>query len=590
MTSLESTLLSRIVSELASSHALMNCLIKEFALPERCLSYAWPEDRRGIAPANYLGWLQDGGVPLLIAFPGDRQFFLVVDRQDELGSQRYLSDIYVRRGDHAWHCPDFAAFIDFLLEACEELAGAHNGELLQQVLQSQHLTAAIVDHVQVSRHPAPLSDYLASEQGLWFGHPNHPAPKARRWPEPLPAEAYAPELHTSTPMHVLEVPRAGLQVAGNGLSDAQVLQGFVDQAQAAPERARIVLHPVQAQLFLGDPRVRALVSQGVIRDLGASGALASPTASMRTWYRPGHAFFIKGSLNVRITNCVRKNAWYELQSTLIVDRLMQRLQGRVAGLDMVREPGALSWAPPAASAEDERWFREQTGAILRENFCLEHGADCCLLAGTLFARDTRLQPLLQDFLSRCGGQPVSDETRLAWFQDYQRLLLGPVLRLFFEHGVVLEPHLQNCVLVHDNGRPVRLLLRDFEGIKLTDTLGAEALDAHVQPRVRQSLLYSRDQGWRRIAYCLFVNNLAEAVLALSWERPHLAPRLWRQVEAELIAIRRDLQRAAPELDALIAGQPIPCKTNLKVRLAAQADRHAGYVQLPCPWGAEVRHG
>ena len=60
----------------------------------------------------------------------------------------------------------------------------------------------------------------------------------------------------------------------------------------------------------------------MIRDLGASGALASPTASMRTLYRPGHAFFIKGSLNVRITNCVRKNAWYELQSTLIVDRLM----------------------------------------------------------------------------------------------------------------------------------------------------------------------------------------------------------------------------------------------------------------------------
>ncbi len=132
MTSLESTLLSRIVSELASSHALMNCLIKEFALPEKCLTYNWPEDRRGIAPANYLSWLQDGGVPLLINFPGDRQFFLVVDRQDELGSQRYLSDIYVRRGDQPWYCPDFPAFIDYLLEACEELAGAHNGELLQQ--------------------------------------------------------------------------------------------------------------------------------------------------------------------------------------------------------------------------------------------------------------------------------------------------------------------------------------------------------------------------------------------------------------------------------------------------------------------------
>lgn len=590
MTTAQSTLLSRIVSELASSHALMNCLIKEFALPERCLAYKWPEERRGIDSVNYLNWLQTGGVPLFINFPGQRQFFLVVDRRDELGSQRYLSDIYVRRGEEAWYCPDFPAFIDFLLEACRELAGSHNGELLQQVLQSQRLTAAIVDHAQVSRHPAPLSDYLSSEQGLWFGHPNHPAPKARRWPEPLPAEAYAPELHTSTRLHVLEVPLAGLRVAGNGLSEAEVLQGFVDQANTGPERARIVLHPVQAQLFLADPRVQALRAAGLVHDLGTSGALASPTASMRTWYREGHAFFIKGSLTVRITNCVRKNAWYELESTLIIDRLMQRLQGRVAGLDLVREPGALSWAPATASAEDERWFREQTGAILRENFCLAHGADCCLLAGTLFARDTRLQPLLEGFLVQGSGPQPSDAVRLAWFQEYQRLLLGPVLRLFFDHGVVLEPHLQNCVLVHDNGRPLRLLLRDFEGIKLTDTLGAEALDATVHPRVRQSLLYSRDQGWRRIAYCLFVNHLAEAVLALSWERPHLASQLWRHVEAELIAIRQDLRHAAPELDALIAGQPIPCKTNLKVRLAAQADRQAGYVQLACPWGAEVRHG
>ena len=154
----------------------------------------------------------------------------------------------------------------------------------------------------------------------------------------------------------------------------------------------------------------------------------------------------------------------------------------------------------------------------------------------------------------------------------------------------MEPHLQNSVLVHDNGRPQRLLLRDFEGVKLTDELGASRIDADVHPRVRESLLYSRQQGWNRIVYCLFVNNLSEAVLALSWERPHLAPLMWQRVEQQLISIRAELTRAAPELDALIAGQPIACKTNLKVRLAAKADRQASYVSLVSPWGKEVKHG
>lgn len=104
------------------------------------------------------------------------------------------------------------------------------------------------------------------------------------------------------------------------------------------------------------------------------------------------------------------------------------------------------------------------------------------------------------------------------------------------------------------------------------------------------MLYSREQGWSRITYCLLINNLSEAVLALSWERPHLAPLMWQRVEQQLRRIRDELVRPAPELDALIAGQPIACKTNLKVRLAAKADRQAGYVNLSSPWSEEARYG
>jgi siderophore synthetase component len=568
-------------------------LIKEFALPENCLSYSWPTQMQGIAPGSYLEGLEWKGIPLTIKLPNQQQFFVMVDRRDGLGSHRYLSDVYARRGEGAWSCLGFAEFVEQLLAACEHMTRASNDELLDQVLQSQLLTAAIVGH-NTPKDSDPLSDYLASEQGLWFGHPNHPAPKARLWPAHLAQETYAPEFQARTALHVFEVPLEGLSVGANGLSKAQVLAGFADQSQARPGHAVICMHPVQAQLFMQDGRVQRLLKSAAIVDLGATGLMANPTASIRTWYIEGHAFFIKGSLNVRITNCVRKNAWYELDSALLIDRVFRNLQltqpETLGGLSVVAEPGLLSWAPQQASEADNHWFREQTGAILRENFCLDTGTDCSIMAGTLFARGLHLRPLVHEFLSRFNGNDIDDQQLLSWFDDYQALLLRPVLSLFFNHGIVMEPHLQNSVLVHDNGRPQRLLLRDFEGVKLTDELGASRIDADVHPRVRESLLYSRQQGWNRIVYCLFVNNLSEAVLALSWERAHLAPLMWQRVEQQLISIRAELTRAAPELDALIAGQPIACKTNLKVRLAAKADRQASYVSLVSPWGKEAQHG
>jgi hypothetical protein len=55
------------------------------------------------------------------------------------------------------------------------------------------------------------------------------------------------------------------------------------------------------------------------------------------------------------------------------------------------------------------------------------------------------------------------------------------------------------------------------------------------------------------------------------------------VRHELQDIRSTLQSRAPELDELLCGGNIPCKTNFRIRLAAAADKFAGYVQLRAPW-------
>ena len=76
---------------------------------------------------------------------------------------------------------------------------------------------------------------------------------------------------------------------------------------------------------------------------------------------------------------------------------------------------------------------------------------------------------------------------------------------------------------------------------------------------------------------------AEAILALSWQRPVLGDALWQDTLDELRRVRETLGVAAPELDALLAGDELPCKTNFTLRLMAKADREAQYVALPNPW-------
>lgn len=592
----------------ASQHALLNGIIKEVAIPHDLLSHHWPANRRGLPTS-----LQ--GLPLQVDWSPSLTLFVLVDRHSAMGCHQVVSPLYLRRGlDQPWREADTGELVTALLEDGPWREASPNPEFGDQVLQSQAVMASIIEDARRRPHN-PLKDYAASEQGLWFGHPNHPTPKARQWPQGLKGQGRdcSPESGLSTRLHQFSFPAQGLRIACNGLEPGEVLSQAADQS-AEPEAGRVVLamHPVQAELFRQAPDVAARINDGSIRDLGRSGPLALPTASMRTWHAPEYPWFIKGSLNVRITNCVRKNAWYELESTLVIDRIMSRLidseDPALETLELAREPATLHWAPQDADDDQRRWFREQTGVILRENFCQRFGAERCLLAATVFARDTELEPMAPTLVARASspastavsGAPADDvpEHRIVdWYKAYLGALVEPVLALYFRHGIVVEPHLQNCVLIHDQGWPRRVLLRDFEGVKLTEDQGLDWLAGEtLDERVRASMTYSRDKGWKRIAYCLLVNHLAEAILALSWRRPALAERLWAATGEELSRVRQRLGVATPELDVLLAGGDLPCKTNLKLRLMARADRHADYVWLPNPWHQlagerrEVAHG
>jgi siderophore synthetase component len=103
--------------------------------------------------------------------------------------------------------------------------------------------------------------------------------------------------------------------------------------------------------------------------------------------------------------------------------------------------------------------------------------------------------------------------------------ITPVLHFLVAHGIALEAHAQNLILIHTDGRPRRLALRDFhDGIRfsvagLADPDRRPALQAtppeHLRVNRNSYLEAGSDDEVRDFVHdCLFFVNLAELAIFL----------------------------------------------------------------------------
>jgi siderophore synthetase component len=196
------------------------------------------------------------------------------------------------------------------------------------------------------------------------------------------------------------------------------------------------------------------MGSGLLTDLGEGSRAVVPTASVRTVYDPAADVFCKFSLNVRITNCLRKLAWYELPGAVVLNRrlapVFAELGRKFPGTVLLGEPGYRT----AALASRDAY--EGLAVIVREGVRARIAPD--------------LTPLLAASLTEPAGglfDGRDDDWLLGWWQSYVRIVAPPVLDAFFGYGVVLEPHLQNVLVgVDGDSRPVQAVFRDLEGTKL----------------------------------------------------------------------------------------------------------------------------
>lgn len=571
---------------------LLNCYCREVALPEGRASFGSPFGQNDWPLA--LRAALTGGQVLHVLMPHTQTRLIgAVDRPVPAGRLRLRSPLYGRTPGQAWTPLDWRGLAALLLR---ELSLRHdvpfNDELLAQIRDSVATVAAILAE---RRRPLPggdgLTQYAESEQALVLGHAFHPAPKSRQGFAAADRQSYSPELRTRFPLHWFAVRREVLLQRSLLAQTTDALIAAQAPAGAGPDHALVPVHPWQARHALGLPAVRRAMAAGTIRDLGAMGTEYVPTSSIRTLFHPANPFFLKLSLHVRITNCLRKNALYELDGAVEVTRLLRELTPELTDLfpdlRVLEEPAFLTVDLPDAPADERSAVGEAFGLILREGVqgLVAEGVTP-LLAAALFGDAETGSPRARDLcraVARRERMPYA-ATAAAWFAAYAERLVPPVLHALFAHGIVFEPHLQNTLVGVRDGWPTRIVLRDFEGVKLVEERFDPARIAHLAPRARQALWYAEDRAWSRIAYCLFVNQLGEAVDHLAEGDTGLAARLWRLVrdQVERYQARHGSAASRARLGELLAGAPLPAKTNLLVRFTRQADRFAGYAPLANP--------
>ncbi|MGW0434767.1 IucA/IucC family protein [Micromonospora sp. NPDC003197] len=517
---------SHIRADLAAAHALFGCLVREVAAPDGTASV-------------------DGDQALVRLPRTDVLLSCAVRRPSPVGLHRYTGPVR-RLVGAGWAAVEVAELARLVAAELDQRTGVGNEEFVAQVVASRDTMRQLIAG-RPDQDPTPTGEpaidaYVDSEQSLLYGHPHHPAPKWRSG-DPVAWRAYAPELRVALRAHWIGVPDE--LVAEDGPFDELI--AALDPPTPPAGHVALPVHPWQ--LALTGPLDARL------RDLGPAGVPLRPTASVRTLYAPAADLFVKASLHVRITNCLRKNARYELTGAVALTRLLAPLP-LPSGVALLAEPAYRTVDLPGPD--------EAYGTILRTG-----------LRPHLRSGET---PLLAAALA-VGPLAVPDP--LAWWRAYTGLLVPAVLRLWIEYGVVHEAHLQNVVVVLDDQRqPVRMLLRDLEGVKL-DTDRWRDWPAGLPT----SIAYDPHRAQRRVSYCLLVNHLAGIAGALADARPGIEPTLWAALR-DLVAETSNRLGDPPPLRDLLAGEPLVAKANLLVRWHRAADRHARYVPMPNPLVAE----
>ncbi|MFF4361624.1 IucA/IucC family protein [Streptomyces sp. NPDC001604] len=377
------------------------------------------------------------------------------------------------------------------------------------------------------REPHPIGDSADAEQAVVDGHPQHPCCRTRTGLSVAEVLAYAPEHHPVIHLALLAVPTDRWQATGD----------WPDELRDG-DTVLMPVHPWQREHVLAHHPELTVVDRTIA---------ARPLLSMRT-LAPLDALqrcHIKTALDVQVTNYRRTISPAEVADGAPLSELVSAVVDK------------------AGFGESLRILRELAGGSVRVD-----GKPSSSLAAMI--RESSERHLMPGEIAvpltavHATGAAMVTGDPVTWLSEFARLVLPPALTLL-SMGVALEAHGQNTLVALRDGRPVRVLYRDLDGVRIhPDRLAAYGF---LLPQLAGSRAGNDDTALRtKLFGGLLSGVFSELVDVLARTRGADPHELWAAVAQVGGHVYADLPEAAGDREVFF-GDTLPLKATIAMRLA-----------------------
>ncbi|RWP45899.1 MAG: rhizobactin siderophore biosynthesis protein RhsF [Mesorhizobium sp.] len=316
--------------------------------------------------------------------------------------------------------------------------------------------------------PGPRRDlpFAQLDSAIDEGHPYHPCFKARTGFDYADHAAYGPEAGNAFQLAWLAVAPERLHSAFPTDEQAFWMHelGAETYALLDERRARLgdnarrfglmPLHPWQWKALQNSELSRWL-AEGSAGFLGQAGDRYTASQSVRTLFNRDHPRRANLKLPMNLVNSSAKRI-IEPHSVCSAPSISRWLKDIVASdtLFEARYPLTILAEYAGTIADREGPLAGQIAAIWREDVTssLQSGETAVPL-NALMALESDGRPFVADWIDEYGLD--------AWLDRLVDTVAMPVFHLLVGHGVATEAHGQNLILIHRDGWPVRLAMRDF---------------------------------------------------------------------------------------------------------------------------------
>ncbi|QHZ56642.1 IucA/IucC family siderophore biosynthesis protein [Brevibacillus sp. NSP2.1] len=457
------------------------------------------------------------------------------------------------------------SFAQFLLEV-RHATGADEGRLTAFIHELEHTqlkdTLAQYER-QLQGSSFSLRDYDALEAEIMDGHPYHPSYKSRIGFDYADNYQYGPEFKEELTLLWLAVAKKHTRFAISAqLEYERLLQEELGEQQVAafsqvicdrgldPQNYWFVpVHPWQWKNIATTALLEDLRNNRVIL-LGPAQDAYRAQQSIRTLANvsaPRKAY-VKLAMSLINTSTGRILAPHTVANAPVISDWLHgivqsdaflRDEARVV---LLRERMGIAYdAPPHAALVQAKTYGV-LGCIWRESLhpYLEPGEQALPFNG-LCSLDGNGRPLIAPWIERYGAE--------AWLMRLFEASVLPIAHMLYAHGIALESHAQNMVLLHREGMPVRVALKDFhDGIRFSKKhlqapescpalLGTPAYHARVN---RNSFIETDDLALVRdfMHDAFFFINIGELALLMADAFGFSEKRFWGLVRHVLEAYQQ----------------------------------------------------